>query len=188
MAPKLQRVVRKRPLSIEAIKETLIHENPSLADLLKRKGCQHSCMELFGQSCSLKSGFIAYRAWMLKALMFVPSIVLNPTIVLNPRIVLNPTIVLNPRIVLNPTTVLNPRIVINPTTVLNPTIVLNARIVLNPTLRLNPKLDLKFSRPKTEKVGLQYRMGKLAVLMLKRGACAKVSILLYPTYFIHFWN
>ena len=60
MAPKLQRVVRKPPLSLEAIKETLIHENPSLADPLKRKGCQYSCMELFGQPCSLKSGFIAY--------------------------------------------------------------------------------------------------------------------------------
>ena len=57
MAQTLQRVVREPAATFEHLKDVLLSENPSLQDPLTRTGCEFSCVELFGQSTSIRDGF-----------------------------------------------------------------------------------------------------------------------------------
>lgn len=59
MAPKLQVRVKEPALSLGEVKEILQQENPSLANPLKRSGARLHCLEVFGQSCSIRDGFRA---------------------------------------------------------------------------------------------------------------------------------
>lgn len=59
MAGVLTKVVKQPAIELEHLKALLIENNPVLKNPAERTGCTASCVELFGQSMSMRGGFEA---------------------------------------------------------------------------------------------------------------------------------